>query len=259
MSKRCWLCGDPANTGEHKVKRSDLERVHGKGPKFASAGLNYLKSDGRVVPLQGPNSAHLKYQGVLCEACNNARTQNFDRAYDQFAAFVEANTEQLLARRQLDFQAVFGKDWREKQGDLFKYFVKSFGCHIADANREVPTDLCGIFDNRYPQLPFAICFAADEDEVAKPRELQTRLGIGHLVQTQGNTTTVRYASANRYRWLLITYWYNWGPYGPVGEPWHRDQQFVCLGSYTKAGADVQIRRDDGTLVQWPGIEARIDT
>lgn len=28
---RCWWCGDPATTGEHKFKRSDLKRSFGPG------------------------------------------------------------------------------------------------------------------------------------------------------------------------------------------------------------------------------------
>ncbi len=252
---RCWICGAPATTGEHKIKRSDLQRVHGRGAQFQSARLNYLRSDGSVVPLQGPNSDHVKYRDVLCGPCNSAWTQPFDRAYDEFVAFVEGNSVQLLSRRQLDFEAIYEEDWRQKQADLFKYFVKAFGCRIADSGQPVPSDLKGIFSDRYPDLPFAICFAVDEDEIIRPAASQTRLGIGHLVLNEGNRSTARFAAASRYRWLLVSYWYNWGPYGPVGEPWHRDQQFVCIGSYTKAEAAVQIRRENGTLVEWPGVEA----
>lgn len=249
------MCGDPATTGEHKVKRTDLERVHGRADAFRSANLNYLRSDASVVPLQGPNSKHVKYHRVLCGPCNSTRSQPFDHAYDTFAQYVEDRSDVLLSRRQIDFASVYGNGWREGQVNLFKYFVKALGCRIADAGKSVPNDLINFFKDRYPEKPLAICFSVHEDEIVKPKHQQTRLGIGHLVHSEGSGAEIRFASAGRYRWLLISYWYNWGPYGPMGEPWHRDQQFLCLGSYTAAESKVDIRREDGTFTHWSGIEA----
>lgn len=253
--KQCWICGANATTGEHKIKRSDLARVYGTGSAFKSARLNYLKSDQTIVPLQGPNSRNVKYLSVLCSVCNNARSQPFDRAYDQFVSFIEQDADSLLRRRQLNFASLYGEAWREKQAVLFKYFVKAFGCRISDAGQTVPNDLRNIFTDKYPKLPFAICFAVDENEVAKPSSSQTRLGIGNIVTSTGQEAAVRFAASSRYRWLLVSYWYNWGPFGAVGEPWHRDQQFICLGSYKADESKVQIHRDDGSCIDWPGFEA----
>jgi hypothetical protein len=253
--RKCWICGNPATTGEHKIKRSDLQRVHGTGKDFRTANLSYLKSDSLIVPLQGPNSKHVKYQKNLCSPCNNAKSQPFDRAYDEFVEYVEANTDQLLMRRQIDFSAIYSTNWRESQINLFNYFVKSFGCRIYDAGKSVPTDLVNLFKDQYPDKSFAVCFAVDEAEIIKPRNLQTKLGIGNIVFADGADAEIRFAAAGRYRWLLISYWYNWGPYGPMGEPWHREQQFVCLGSYTEAESKTIIRRQNGTFVNWSGIEA----
>ena len=249
------MCGDPATTGEHKIKRTDLERVHGRGDSFRLANLNYLRSDSSVVTIQGSNSRHVKYRSVLCGPCNNAKSQPFDHAYDTFAQYVEDNQDVLLRRRQIDFESIYGVAWRVNQINLFKYFVKALGCRISDADKPVPSDLVNSFGDQYPQQSLAICFAVDEDEIVKPRHQQTRLGIGHLIHTEGREAQPRFATAGRYRWLLISYWYNWGPYGPMGEPWHSDQQFLCLGSYTAAESNVNIRREDGTFTPWTGIEA----
>lgn len=252
---RCWICDNPASTGEHKIKRSDLERIHGSGTAFKSAGLTYLKSDRRVVPLQGPNSKLVKYKHVLCGPCNNARTQPFDQSYDRFIGFVESQKTALFSRRQLDFASIYGSSWRKQQAFLFKYFVKAFGCRIADSGQPVPNELRNIITDQAPAQSFAICFAVDEDEVEKPDESRSRLGIGHLVHSAGEGAAVRFATSSRYRWLLISYWYNWGPYGPVGEPWCTDQQFLCLGSYRKDEGQMKIPCEDGSLVDWPGFES----
>jgi len=252
---RCWICGNPATTGEHKVKRSDLERIHGSGSEFKSADLAYRKSDQSIVQLQGPNSKLVKYKHVLCGACNNARTQPFDKSYDRFVRFIESQTTALLSRRQLDFASIYGSSWRKQQAYLFKYFVKAFGCRIADAGQPVPNDLRKIFADQYPAQSFAICLAVDEDEVEKPAESRNRLGIGHLVHSTSEGAEIRFAASSRYRWLLVSYWYNWGPYGPVGEPWHTNQQFLCLGSYRKDDGQVKVQREDGSLFDWQGIES----
>ncbi len=165
----CWMCGDPATTGEHKVKRTDLERVHGRADAFRSANLNYLRSDASVVPLQGPNSKHVKYHRVLCGPCNSTRSQPFDHAYDTFAQYVEDRSDVLLSRRQIDFASVYGNGWREGQVNLFKYFVKALGCRIADAGKSVPNDLINFFKDRYPEKPLAICFS-----VRRRRNCQTQ-------------------------------------------------------------------------------------
>lgn len=252
--KNCWICGNTATTGEHKIKKSDLERVHGSGRSFTSAGLSYLKSDQRIVPLQGPDSKHVKFEGVLCGPCNNAKSQPFDRAYDQFAKFVDSQANTLLQRRQIDFAAIYGTAWREQQANLFKYFVKAFGCRIADAGSPVPRGLVDVFSDQYTRKSFAICFAVDENEIDRPAAFSNRLGIGNLIHSIGVDAEAKFTSSGRYRWLLISYWYNWGPYGPMGEPWHRDQQFVCLGSYRKEESGVQVRRDDGSFFDWLGVD-----
>lgn len=254
--RSCWICGCPATTREHKIQRTDLVRVHGRAKIFRSANLSYMRFDESIVPLQGSKSNYVKYQNVLCGNCNNARSQPYDFAYDQFVQYIDNASESLLRRRQIDFESIYGEEWRESQINLFKYFVKTFGCRIADSDKSVPEDLRNFLNDVYPNYPLAICFAVDEKEILKSEEEQTTLAICNLVHSTGKSAQNRYASAARYRWLLISYWYNWGPYGPMGEPWHRDQQFLCFGSYTDQEANkVHIRNEDGTLIEWCGIES----
>jgi hypothetical protein len=252
---QCWICEASATSREHKIKRTDLERVHGRGHEFSSAKLSYLKSDGEVVRLQGAKANCVKYDPGLCNECNNLRSQPYDRTYDRFAKYIDENTTTLVGRRQINFSDIYGDAWRVEQVSLFKYFVKAFGCRIADSGQSVPSGLREILFDQYPEFPVAICFAVDEDEMSKPICDQKRLAIGNLINCTGEGSHVRFSTSSRYRWLLITYWYNWGPYGPVGEPWSTQQQFICCGSYRASEANVSIARMDGSLMNWPGIES----
>jgi hypothetical protein len=235
-----------------------LERVHGNRRAFARAKLSYLKSNDKVVQLQGSRSYHVKYKNVLCAKCNNERTQAYDQAYDTLMSFVESNRAELLRRRQIDFAQVYGSTWRRSQLDLYKYFVKAFGCRIYDAYSEVPEDFRLTLNDAQTYDRVAVCFAVNEDELARSESEQQALRIGHVIHNETAHGSPyyprRYATANYYRWLLISYWYGWGPYGPVGEPWFNERQFLCLGSYLAAESKSQVSREDGSLFLWTGFE-----
>jgi hypothetical protein len=248
------MCGNPATTGEHKIKRADLHRIHGRGRQFTHANLNYLLTDGNVVVLQGPNSTYLKYQNVLCAHCNNTKSQPYDRAYDLFIDFVESSREEILTRRQLNFARIFGPFWQEQQLNLYKYFVKAFGCRLADAGELVPKPFSLVLTDKIPHVGPTFCFSVVEHELLKSLTEQKTLRIGNIIHVPNAGVNPRYATCSRYRWLLISYWYAWGPYGPVGQPWFGEQQYLCLGSYTAEDDTIEITRSDGTRVCWPGLE-----
>jgi hypothetical protein len=182
------------------------------------------------------------------------RTQPYDRAYDRFIEYIESNSDLILSRRQFDFAKIFGENWREEQQKLFLYLGKAFGCRIADAVGEVPPDFPRLLNGMRPVHPLAFCFAVDEGERSTPLQHSKRLGVSALIHSEHGPQSGRYATAARYRWLLISYWYNWGPFGPMGEPWIRNQQFVCLGSYQSGDDAVTEVLDDGSVFYWPGID-----
>jgi len=90
----CWWCeGAPADSREHKLKRTDLVRQFGPGP------YNELISarDGRSRNIQGPNSVLAKFKATMCAKCNNQRSQPLDLAYDQFTGYIHENEKHVLA------------------------------------------------------------------------------------------------------------------------------------------------------------------
>lgn len=209
----CWICGGPATTAEHKIKKSDLVRVHGRGKAFADASLNYRRSNDTIVILQGPDSKWIKWPNVLCAPCNNQKTQPFDRAYDKFIEYAEGQRTELVARRQVNFESVYGSDWRNEQRNLFKYFAKAFGCKIAGAEKQVPTDIAKLMSEEQFETALWVCIAVNEDEISKPISEQDKLQTGNLIVNGASVGHPRYASAYFYKWLIFTFWYGWGPFG----------------------------------------------
>lgn len=133
----CWWCGAWATTAEHRIKRSDLTREFGKGPYRGDSTLVRF-SGGDRREIQGPGSQAFKFERSLCAACNNARSQAFDRAYETFGEFAFAHEDEILRDRRLLLPDVFGTNWGEPALDLMRYVAKHAGCRITDLAAQYP-------------------------------------------------------------------------------------------------------------------------
>lgn len=131
IAGRCWWCGAIADSREHKFKRSDLIREHGPAPYLDGAELSGVGA-GVSTRMRSNKSSPLKFKPNLCQACNNARSQPFDQAYDRFVSWIFDHEDEVLTRRSIDLHAVFGSDWEEAGLDVLRYFVKHACCRIAD-------------------------------------------------------------------------------------------------------------------------------
>lgn len=122
----CWWCGGIADSREHRHKASILRSMWG------SDGL-YLGREGQA-PYSIPSwrSRAVKFGKVLCQTCNNVRSQPFDRAYDIYAQFIQSNATRLTRATSIDWREVYGVDWETPTRLLGCYAVKQFGCWIAE-------------------------------------------------------------------------------------------------------------------------------
>lgn len=140
----CWWCGtQPADSREHKFKRSDLRQVFGRD---AWTGDNSVVRGGSLVsPLQtdvqGPNSLGVKFAPVLCSTCNNHRSQPFDQAYSTFTAYLDAHEDQILLDEGFRFSEVYGEDWPTQRSLLVRYWIKHIGCRFAELGIRLPSPL----------------------------------------------------------------------------------------------------------------------
>ncbi len=128
---KCWICGSPANSGEHKAKASDVRSLIGtptnKIPFHIRAGEQKLKLEGLDVDL-------LKWGEKICSNCNNSLTAPYDRAWEKLSSFLQKHPNGLPS---VNLKTVFGSKFTEKYLDFYLYFVKQFGCYIVNANIDI--------------------------------------------------------------------------------------------------------------------------
>mgnify|MGYP007011822093 CR=1 FL=1 len=119
----CWICGNIANSKEHKFKASDIKRVLGK--KFDA----YFVHE-NATQIKSYKDRLLKFPEIICEECNVTRTREHDDAYDIFINYCISNYETLLAQGEINFETIFGQIWIENKRNLYRYFAKHAGCKI---------------------------------------------------------------------------------------------------------------------------------
>jgi hypothetical protein len=143
----CWWCGRTADSREHKHKKTDLIRSFGPGPYVGDAAI-VRGVDGRLRQVQGPKSNELKFPPVLCAACNNARSQPLDLAYDAFAEFITQYEDRIIEIGSFRFSDAYGGAWRTAKEHLARYYVKHIGCRLAAAGIKVEQSVIDYLDGR---------------------------------------------------------------------------------------------------------------
>lgn len=155
MTKLCWICGNPADSREHKFKKTDVERAGGAWSLAERPSL--LNHEGLSV-IQGPRADSVKFGKVLCTPCNTTRSQPWDKAYEIFSGWVNDAGSGLMTMETLDFEGIFGAASQQAVLNLLKYLLKHFGCQLADRDYTIPFDLADLFD-RSDLAPFQVSFA----------------------------------------------------------------------------------------------------
>jgi len=153
----CWWCGDVATTEEHRFKASTLRRVARSEDGTVEPGNVFKKSSDYEATLKSlKKGTQIRWHKNLCAHCNNARSQPFDLAYDHFESFLVENFDEISTWKRLNWQAVYGPDWRDRARNLARYFGKQLGCMLATYQLRVPQDLIE-FLNGSERCP-SVCF-----------------------------------------------------------------------------------------------------
>lgn len=234
LSRPCWICGKPADTAEHKWKRSDLVARYGQ--RWTPEQMPFvIRGDGgsRWERIQGPDDRNNVYSKMLCCVCNNAGTSGFDRAYQKFSDWVLATAPILHGKEAIDFVEIYGDHYVEGTRNLLLYFAKSLGCRIADAGIEPPKRLQRLLTDVSPidTSPLLVSFGIND--------FWRR--IDHTGRVIGNadfhtwpeiTDRQCFSCVDVLGYLEIFYWYDikWEdgyPYG--GDPMCRPRRSVSLG------------------------------
>lgn len=125
----CWICGNFADSEEHKFKASDIKKAMGK-----KIEAHYIC--GNVIPISSYKDKNLKFPKVICTNCNNNLTRPHDDAYDKFVSFCFDNHEKVLKNQVINFEEIYGINWEEEKTNLYRYYAKHAGCKIATSNKK---------------------------------------------------------------------------------------------------------------------------
>ena len=133
----CWICGKKADSGEHKIKKTDLAKTfrspNQKEPLFFHTAIQ------KNIPIGSLDSKILKSKKPICSKCNNETTQPFDLSWEILS---DGLLDRLLRFPKLDYiraNRVIKYDTRRHLLNVHLFWVKSLGCMIND--EEIPIDL----------------------------------------------------------------------------------------------------------------------
>jgi len=150
LNGKCWWCNDLADTREHVYKRTDLEREYQRDNNLIL--IHNAEPTKKGKKLQSKNSKLVKFRKSLCNNCNSAKSQPFDKAYDQFVSYLKNNEEQISKRSKILFNDIFKNDWEVQKYNLIRYFIKHLGCSLAENKIRISSNLIDFLNGKgYPQ------------------------------------------------------------------------------------------------------------
>lgn len=126
----CWICGNTANSGEHRMKASDLRDHFGQMSQNKPLYLHL--DERRNIPIRSAKNDRLKFNVQICARCNNQRTQPYDFAWEHVSKYVRANWTTLKREKIIDFSRIFPTYTKRSLIDAHLYFVKLLGCMIVE-------------------------------------------------------------------------------------------------------------------------------
>ena len=132
----CWICGAPANTGEHRTKKSDLKAVLGE--PLPSAPFHFYQN-GRWREIQSLNAKALKAPKSLCAFCNNTRTQPHDRAWEELSRLLRKQVPVSQSGSYIRVARTIQHDTARFLLHVHLFFVKQFGCAIIEGGLPIDT------------------------------------------------------------------------------------------------------------------------
>lgn len=138
----CWWCGSVADSLEHRYKRTDLLRLWSSDEGLVWGG------EGRTEVIRGPNSKSpaVRFGRVLCQRCNNDRSQAFDLAYDKWSDALVRGMDDWWAAQDVSLEAIYQTGWRTEAMNLARYYVKNFGCWLTHKGIRPPETLRGFLN-----------------------------------------------------------------------------------------------------------------
>lgn len=134
---KCWICGQQGNTGEHLVKGSDLRSYFGDVSQ--NSPIFFHTNDKKNIPVGSIKSKRFKSNALICNRCNSAVTQPYDRAWEALSIYLRLNWLDLMKSQEIDLTKVFPGSVHKSMLNVHLYFVKLFGCRIVEIGAPIDT------------------------------------------------------------------------------------------------------------------------
>lgn len=147
----CWWCGAPADSREHKIAAAELRLNYGHGSWIGDSGVVHVDGDLRTRDVQGARADILKWEPNLCQNCNNARSQPFDRAYMTLLRYLDQHEIEVGSGGIFRFSDVYGDDWKLGRASLVKYWLKHVCCRAAVIGLGIPSAVIQYLDDSAAQ------------------------------------------------------------------------------------------------------------
>jgi len=134
----CWICGSEADSREHRIKRSDLKKLY---PNISQKTPVYYRRNGEIKrPIGRVNSDSFKFDKIICQKCNNSRTQNSDNSWSQLSGDLIENWQTIKDHGTIDLSKIFKEKITENMVFVQQLFVKIFGCKVRESAAPIKTD-----------------------------------------------------------------------------------------------------------------------
>lgn len=149
----CWICGDVADSREHRIKKTDLKESFGD---FSQSKPIFISTDGKLnKPAGSLKSDRLKFGKNICRLCNGTLTQPYDLAWGSLSNALANVIKSNPAVKTLKASKVFSLNARIEMLRVHLFFLKWLGCCISEEGYSFDQEafsLCLRMQKPHPQL-----------------------------------------------------------------------------------------------------------
>lgn len=133
----CWICGNKANSSEHRIKRSDIKQVLGEASQ--NSPIYVHDASRRNKKVQSTNAKFFKGEKDLCAKCNNELTQPYDMAWARLSEYLDSNSHSINTKGEFRMSKAFPTDTRTGMLGVHLFFSKFLGCSVKEGGASIDT------------------------------------------------------------------------------------------------------------------------
>ena len=107
-------------------------------PNSSQQSPIYQRQNGKNKKSIGSIKAkQFKFEKVICEDCNNSKTQKYDQSWEKLSRFLDDNWSDILKNNSFDLSKLFSSHIVSEMTNVQLFFIKMLGCKIAESNKTI--------------------------------------------------------------------------------------------------------------------------